>query len=55
MNEKLIKLKMQKGKKIEADILGEKKKKRECMYCIDSRAMIFFLHLRVCVLFVFFF
>lgn len=25
------------------------------MYCIDSRAMIFFLHLRVCVLFVFFF
>lgn len=54
MNEKLIKLKMQKGKKIEVDILG-KKKKRECMYCIDSRAMIFFLHLRVCVLFVFFF
>lgn len=28
MNEKLIKLKMQKGKKIEADILGEKKKER---------------------------
>lgn len=27
MNEKLIKLKMQKGKKIEADILGEKKKR----------------------------
>lgn len=27
MNEKLIKLKMQKGKKIEVDILGKKKKK----------------------------
>lgn len=28
MNEKLIKLKMQKGKKIEVNILGKKKKKR---------------------------